>query len=145
MNRDNIFQPVSDITYGRGYVYCLQYHLVWCTKYRRKIITGVVEEDIKRHLRRTAEDLNINILALETMPDYIHMLIETKPQCRLSDAVKIFKGNTARWLFLEHPELKEQLWGGHLWNPSYFVAIVSDRTREQVSHYIASQKGGIIP
>ena len=78
---------------------------------------------------------------METMPDHIHMRIECKPQCRLSDAIKVFKGNTARWLFLAHPEIKKQLSGGHLWNPSYFVATVSERTEEQVRNYMKSQRG----
>lgn len=57
-----------------------------------------------------------------------------------SDAIKILKGNTARWLFLEHPEIKKQLWVGHLWNPSYFAATVRDRSMKQVEEYINSQK-----
>ena len=63
-----------------------------------------------------------------------------KPQLRLSDAIKILKGNIARWLFLAHPEIKSQLCGGHLWNPSYFVATVSDRTLDQITVYINNQK-----
>ena len=109
-------------------------------KYRMKVIVRDIESDIKMHLLKTAEDLDIKIIALETMPDHIHMLIDCKPQCRLSDAIKVFKGNTARWLFLKHPEIKKQLWGGHLWNPSYFVVTVSERTKEQVEAYIKSQK-----
>lgn len=140
MDENSIFTIKSDITHGRGYVYCLQYHIVWCTKYRRKVIVRDIESDIKMHLLKTAEDLDIKIIALETMPDHIHMLIDCKPQCRLSDAIKVFKGNTARWLFLKHPEIKKQLWGGHLWNPSYFVVTVSERTKEQVEAYIKSQK-----
>ena len=54
--------------------------------------------------------------------------------------VKIMKGTLARRLFLLHPEMKEKLWGGHLWNPSYCVVTVSDRSREQVEEYIRSQK-----
>lgn len=118
----------------------MQYHIVWCTKYRRKVITGSIESDVKTHLLKTAEDLDIKIIALETMPDHIHMLVECKPQCRLSDAIKVFKGNTARWLFLKNPEIKKQLWGGHLWNPSYFVVTVSEHTKEQVETYIKNQK-----
>lgn len=140
MDKNSIFTIKSDVTHGRGYVYCLQYHIVWCTKYRRKVIAGDIEADVKMHLLKTAEDLDIKIIALETMPDHIHMLIECKPQCRLSDAIKVFKGNAARWLFLKHPEIKKQLWGGHLWNPSYFVVTASERTREQVEAYIKSQK-----
>ena len=70
----------------------------------------------------------------------IHILFNAKPQLRLSDAVKILKGNSARWLFLAHPEIKQQLWGGHLWNPSYCVVTVSDRSHEQVKRYIETQK-----
>lgn len=78
---------------------------------------------------------------MEVMPEHIHLLIDCKPQLRLSDAIKIFKGNIARWLFLKHPELKEQLYdNGHLWNPSYFVCTVSDRSIAQVTRYIEQQK-----
>lgn len=77
---------------------------------------------------------------MEIMPDHIHLLVSCKPQLRLSDAVKILKGNTARWLFLSHPEIKHTLWGGHLWNPSYFVATVSERSLQQVQTYIEEQK-----
>jgi putative transposase len=54
--------------------------------------------------------------------------------------IKIMKGGIARKLFLLHPQMKKKLWGGHLWNPSYCVVTVSDRSREQIIHYIESQK-----
>ena len=63
-----------------------------------------------------------------------------KPQFFISDMIKIMKGNLARQLFLSHPELKKQLWGGHLWNPSYCAVTVSDRSREQILTYIEGQK-----
>mgnify|MGYP002526353261 CR=1 FL=1 len=130
----------SGLTYGRGYVYSLQYHLVWCTKYRKGVLTGIIAEEIKESLHTTAEELGITIDVMEVMPDHIHMLIQTKPQIRLSDAIKILKGNSARSLFMAHPEVKKQLWGGHLWNPSYCIVTVSDRSHDQVKHYIESQK-----
>ena len=108
----------TGLTYGRGYVYSLQYHIVWCTKYRKQILQNGVDTDLKEMLQQLAEEY----------------------QFRISDMVKILKGNTARWLFLKRPELKRSLWGGHLWNPSYCAVTVSDRSREQVTHYIESQK-----
>ena len=126
----------NDVTHGRGYVYSLQYHIVWVTKYRKPIFIGDIETDVKHYLSDTLKSLDMNVLAMEIMPDHIHLLVDCKPQLRLSDAIKILKGNTARWLFLNHPEIKKQLWGVHLWNPSYFVAIVSDRTLAQVEQYI---------
>ncbi len=130
----------KDATHGRGYTYSLQYHIVWVTKYRKPIFIGEIESDVKKYLSDTLKSLDMDVIAMEIMPDYIHLLVDCKPQLRLSDAIKILKGNTARWLFLDHPEIKNQLWGGHLWNPSYFVATVSDKTLEQVRHYIDNQK-----
>ena len=130
----------EDVTHGRGYVYSLQYHIVWCTKYRKQLFVSGLEEEVKGHLKEVAEYLQARIIAMEVMPDHVHLLLDCKPQFRPSDAIKIFKGNTARWLFLAHPELKKQLWGGHMWNPSYFVATVSDRSLEQVERYIRQQK-----
>lgn len=140
MNKDIIFSIPTDVTHGRGYVYSLQYHIVWVTKYRRPIFISDIEQDIRGYLLETLKSLDMDIIAMEVMPDHIHLLVNCKPQLRLSDAIKILKGNTARWLFLSHPEIKKQLWGGHLWNPSYFVATVSDRSLAQVTSYINSQK-----
>jgi putative transposase len=130
----------SKLTYGRGYVYSLQYHIVWCTKYRKKVLFNGIDDDIKGYLNELAKEYSFSILAMEVMPDHIHILVDCKPQFFPSDMIKILKGNTARWLFMKHPELKKQLWGGHLWNPSYCIVTVSDRSFEQVKHYIDSQK-----
>lgn len=72
--------------------------------------------------------------------DHIHLLIECSPQHYIPDMIKALKGVSARLLFKQYPELKKQLWGGHLWNPSYFVATVSENTEEQIRNYIHSQK-----
>ena len=88
---------------------------------------------------RSTESRSFRMVWIQT-PDHVHLLLDCRPQFRISDMVKILKGNTARWLFLKRPELKRSLWGGHLWNPSYCAVTVSDRSREQVTHYIESQK-----
>lgn len=140
MDKTIYFSMPKDVTHGRGYVYSLQYHIVWVTKYRKPIFIGDIKIDMKNYLLYTLKSLDMNVIAIEIMSDNIHLLVNCKPQLRLSDAIKILKGNTARWLFLKYPEIKKQLWGGHLWNPSYFVATVSDRTLEQIEHYINNQK-----
>ena len=140
MSESNIFKTDFEVTHGRGYVYSLQYHIVFCTKYRKHIFVNGLEKEVQKHLEQTAKDLEMKICAMEVMPDHIHILADCKPQLRLSDAIKVLKGNTARWLFMTHPELKEMLWGGHMWNPSYFVATVSDRSIGQVTDYINNQR-----
>ena len=139
-NIDRMFQLNNRLFHGRGYVYSLQYHIVWATKYRKPIFTGDVRTDAVACLEENLAGLQMDVLAMEVMPDHVHILVDCKPQLRLSDAIKILKGNTARRLFLLHPELKRQLWGGHMWNPSYFVVTVSERSMEQVKHYIDTQE-----
>lgn len=131
---------ISNLTYGRGYVYSLQYHIVWCTKFRKKVLLDGIDNEIKDYLNDLAKEYSFSIIAMEVMPDHIHILVDCKPQFFPSDMIKILKGNTARWLFMKHPELKKQLWGGHLWNPSYCIVTVSDRSYDQVKQYIDSQK-----
>ena len=62
----------KDLTYGRGYVYSLQYHIIWCTKYRRKVLKDEVADDCKALLYSLAEEYRFEILAMEVMPDHIH-------------------------------------------------------------------------
>lgn len=130
----------NKLTYGRGYVYSLQYHIVWCTKYRKAVLCNGIDEQCKVLLSNMAEEYRFKIIAIEVMPEHIHLLLDCRPQFMISDMVKIFKGNIARRLFLDYPDLKKQLWGGHLWNPSYCAVTVSDRSNEQVAHYINTQK-----
>ena len=140
MEKDMFTIKENSLSYGRGYVYSLQYHLVWCTKYRKKVLTNGVDQECKEMLQEIAQEYQFRILAMEVMPDHIHLLLDCKPQFFISDMIKIMKGNLARQLFLAHPELKRELWGGHLWNPSYCAVTVSDRSREQIMAYIEGQK-----
>ena len=141
MDKNIIKSLNNNLTYGRGYVYSLQYHIVWCTKYRKQILIPPYDQYCKDMLQKMADEYNFKIIALEIMPDHIHMLVDCKPQFCISDMVKILKGNTARWLFMKYPELKKQLYGGHLWNSSYCVVTVSERSLSHVKDYINNQKG----
>ena len=140
MEKDIFTIEENTLSYGRGYVYSLQYHLIWCTKYRKKVLVDGLDVECEKMLQALAEEYRFQILAMEVMPDHIHLLVNCKPQFFISDMIKIMKGNLARQLFLSHPELKKQLWGGHLWNPSYCAVTVSDRSREQILTYIEGQK-----
>jgi len=131
---------MTELKHGRGYVYDLQYHVVWCVKYRRKVLVDKVEQDFKGIIRELCERYEIGILEMETDRDYVHLLISCKPQHYIPTFVKALKGQSARMLFKIHPELKNALWGGHLWNPSYFITTVSENTQEQVRNYIQNQQ-----
>ena len=130
-----------EVTYGRGYVYSIQYHIVWCVKYRHPILTNVVEKRLFEILYIIAEDNNFQILECNGDKDHIHLLINCYPQHYIPDMIKALKGVSARLLMKEYgDDLKKKLWRGHLWNPSYFVTTVSENTEEQVKAYIQNQK-----
>lgn len=130
-----------NVTHGRGYVYSIQYHIVWCVKYRRKVLSSDIEQSLKEILRNIAQDNNFTILDCNGDLDHIHLLVDCSPQHYIPDMIKALKGVSARLLFKQYgEELKSQLWNGHLWNPSYFVATVSENTESQVRAYIQSQK-----
>ena len=131
---------MSKVTYGRGYVYSIKYHIVWCTKYRHKVLVDEIDEKLKEIIMGIAADNNFTIEEMETDLDHIHLLISCSPQHYIPNIIKALKGVSARLLFKEFPELKDKLWGGHLWNPSYFVATVSENIEEQIREYIQSQK-----
>ena len=130
----------TELTHGRGYVYSLQYHLVWCTKYRKQVLVGDIEVEFKRQLQLVMNELHGTIMEMEVMPDHVHLLVNCSPQFFIPDAIKRLKGQTAKKLFELFPDIKKSLWGGHLWNPSYCAVSVSDRSIEQVKQYIREQK-----
>ena len=79
----------NTVTHGRGYVYLLQYHIVWTTKYRKPIFENDIAVDVKKYLISVLKSLDMDIIAMEVMPDHIHLLVSCKPQLRLSDAINI--------------------------------------------------------
>jgi putative transposase len=130
-----------EVKSGRGYVYLIQYHIVWCVKYRHKIITPTIEKSLIEILQKIANDNNFSIIEVNTDLDHVHLLIDCSPQHYIPNIIKALKGVSARLLMKEFgDELKKKLWGGHLWNPSYFVATVSENTEEQIRKYIKNQK-----
>ena len=132
---------MSQLSTGSGYVYSIQYHLVWCVKYRHKVLSGDIDERLKELLYKIALDNKFAIKEIETDLDHVHLLIECSPQHYIPDMLKALKGVSARLLMKEFGVvLKKKLWGGHLWSPSYFVATVSENTESQIREYIQNQK-----
>ena len=90
---------MSNIYHGRRCVYSIQYHLVWCVKYRQKILNGDLDNALKESLLKIAKDNEFSIVQMETDEDHIHLLIECSPQHYIPDLVKALKGVSARILF----------------------------------------------
>ena len=119
-------------------VYSCKYHVVWCPKYRRKILTNGVDVRLKELLTEYAANLSVDILEMEIMPDHVHMLLEVDPQFGIHKAVKSFKGYTSRILRQEFPYLKTKM--PTLWTNSYFISTVGGAPMEAVKQYIENQK-----
>lgn len=121
-----------------GCVFFLKYHLVWCPKYRLKILSGPVEKDLKALLHVKARELKIRIEALEIMPDHVHLFVSSDPTEAPQRIANQFKGYTSRILRKKYTHLRTRL--PCLWSRSYYVGsvgIVSERT---VKRYIEQQK-----
>lgn len=125
-----------ELVFNRNCVYQTAYHVVWCPKYRRSVLIGTVAESLSALLSEVCEENNWKILNLEIQPDHIHLFVSIPPSKSVSEAVKRLKGTTARKLFLKHPELKKQLWDGHLWSPSYYVGTAGNVSAETIRRYI---------
>lgn len=119
-------------------VYNCKYYVVWCPKYRRKVLVNGVDERLKEIAGEVATEFQFEILEMEVMPDHVHMLIEVDPQFGIHKAVKRIKGRSSHDLRLEFPWLKKKL--PTLWTNSYFVSTIGDAPLEIIKRYIENQK-----
>ena len=114
------------------------FHVVWCPKYRRRVLGGRIEERLKQLVREVIEEKGAWLVELEVMPDHVHLLVEVDPQFGIHKLVKAIKGRSSRVLRQEFPSLKSKL--PTLWTNSYFVATVGGAPLEVVKRYVENQK-----
>jgi putative transposase len=119
-------------------VYSCKYHVVWCPKYRRKVLVDGVDKRLKEIAQAVAEEMHFEIIEMEVMPDHVHMLVEVDPQLGIHKAVKRVKGRSSHGLREEFPWLKRRL--PSLWTNSYFVSTVGGAPLAIVKRYIENQK-----
>ena len=119
-------------------VFECQYHIVWSTKYRKRVMTLPHEKEFcAQLLRRAASEYGMNIQSIEVDEDHVHIYIEIPPQRSVGGAVKILKSVSARMMFKRFAYFKRKIWSGKLWGPSYFVRTVGEGvTAEMVRRYI---------
>ena len=119
-------------------VYSCKYHVVWCPKYRRKVLVNGVDERLKVILHEVAEERQAEIIELEVMPDHVHVLVEVDPQFGIHRLVRYMKGRSSRLLRQEFAWLRSRL--PTLWTNSYFVATVGGAPLATIKQYIENQK-----
>ena len=121
-------------------VYCIQFHLVFCVKYRRKVLTETISQRLKFLVNEIALKFKVKIIEQETDMDHIHILFASKPSVTLSKFINSLKSVTSRMIRKEFPEVKKVLWKDKFWSPSYFLASVGQVTLDDVKKYVENQR-----
>ena len=119
-------------------VYNLGYHIIWCPKYRRKVLTDGIDNRLRQLIADKTDELSCEVRSLEIMPDHVHLFVKTPPTIGVHFLIQQIKGYTAHKLRNEFPQLKSKL--PNLWTRSYFVESVGCISEDSVKRYIDSQK-----
>ena len=127
------------IKYGSHTVYDIQYHIVWTTKYRYKVLKGKIAVRLRELLRQGCEAREITIVKGNIGKEHVHMLISCPPSIAPSKMMQYLKGRSSKILQEEFDELKKRYWGQHLWAPGYFCRTVGSVTEEMIKQYIEEQ------
>lgn len=126
--------------HGRGYVYDLYYHIVWCVKYRHKILKDNIKEELIKIINELCKNNNYELVEINTDLDHVHLLIGLSPVDKISTVMKTLKGVSARLLNNKYKdEISKYLYEGHIWSPSYYIATTSDNLMDNIKLYIESQ------
>ena len=128
-----------DYTHNRTSVALINYHIVFCPKYRRKLLVDAVKSRLESLVKEVSAENKWDILAMEVMPDHVHLFIESDPTRCAAELAARFKGRTSHVLRAEFPSLRSRL--PTLWSRSYYVGSCGAVTEASIKRYIESQKG----
>ena len=120
--------------------YDCKYHIVWITKYRKKVMSGVIAERVRELLRQICKENDVEIIKGHVSKDHIHLFVSVPPHLAVSKLVQSLKGKSSYKLLGENKELSKQFWGRHLWARGYFVATSGNVTDEVIMEYIKNQE-----
>jgi len=126
-----------DFKTNNNIVYSCKYHVVWCPKYRRKVLRDKISERLKELIKEKCSEIRVDIIEMEILPDHVHLLIEVDPQYGVNKAIKLIKGYTSYILRKEFVELTTKL--PTLWTNSYFISTVGGAPLSVIKQYIENQ------
>ena len=125
---------------GSHSVYDLKYHVIWCTKYRYRILTGEIAARFRELTREICSANYVDIISGSISPDHVHMLLSIPPSVSLSKIMQYIKGKTSRKMMIEFQTLKKRYWGQHIWAKGYFAVTVGQLNEKEVQEYIENQE-----
>jgi putative transposase len=123
----------------RHVVYSLHLHLVFVTKYRKRIFSDLMIKRMEYHFQSVCKDFGCRLIESNAERDHVHLLVEPLPQTTPSKLVNSLKGVSSRMLRKEFPQLEKYYWKGGLWSPSYFITSCGGAPLEIVKEYIQNQ------
>ena len=132
---------MGELRHGRTCVFNINYHIVWSTKYRRKVLTTDIERRLKEILIDVGKQKGFEIAEIEVgTKDHVHVFVSAIPKISISYIAKMMKGISGRLLLKEFPEISKELWNGELWNHSYCVETIGSISEEAIRQYIQNQE-----
>lgn len=148
-NKYKLDVKIAQVRQGFHCKHNINYHIIWIPKYRKKILTGKVVEVLKAIIEGQCQEMQVEKLALEIMPDHIHLFVGAKPTHKACDIVHKLKGNTSMQLRRCFPYLKylgykpNPRWQGFkaLWATGYYCGSAGHVSADAVARYIAEQQG----
>ncbi len=127
---------MENYRYGSHTSYRIEFHFVWVTKYRYKVLTGDVALRVREFVRQTCEAFEIHIIKGVVSKDHVHLLVSAPPNMAPSEIMRRVKGRSARKLFEEFPLLKKRYWGRHFWARGFFCVTAGNITDEMINSYL---------
>ena len=129
------------LTRGRTCVYNIKYHIIWCVKYRRKVLTPEIAEKLCQIVREIGVAKSFEVLECKVGEgDHLHCFVTAPPKISVTQIVKYLKGISGIKLFEAFPEIRQKLWKGQLWNGSYFCETIGSTSETNVLKYIERQR-----
>ena len=122
--------------YGSHTVFNIEYHFVWVTKYRYKVLSGEIAHRVKELVRQTCEAFEIKIISGVVSKDHVHVFVSAPPSMAPSEIMRRIKGRTSSKLFEDFPDIKKRYWGRHFWARGYFCATSGQVTDEMIKSYL---------
>jgi putative transposase len=120
--------------------YDCKYHIVWITKYRKKVMLGMIAERTRELIRQICKEHEVEILRGHISQDHVHLFVSVPPHLAISKLVQYLKGKSSYKMLQENKQLSKEFWGRHLWGRGYFVATSGNVTDEVILEYIEKQE-----
>jgi putative transposase len=130
----------KDIRHGRHCVSALHVHLVFVTKYRRKVFDADALERLQAIFQKVCRDFQVQLVEMNGEAEHVHLLINYQPKHSVSGMVNSLKGVSSRLLRSERPDLEKHYWRNVLWSPSYFAASCGGAPLDIIKQYVRQEK-----